>query len=145
MNKSDELLQRCFDNDLNDEEMQILFAELSGTREMRKQFRFLQELKMELRSNTTIQVPSSLDERIRSLILTRHRSNLPDASPLRRIISRKFTISVPAFVATVLFLFVGAYFAAANVIKQKTETEYVYIVEMPPYVVQSKIYETVNN
>ncbi len=137
MKKDEELLQGFVDNDLNDEEMKNLFLELSTNEVLRKQFRTLQTLRDELHSIPTPNVPATLDVKIKSLSLSSHLRLLPNKSVLRRIVDKKFTLSIPVFAATVLLLLVGSYVAATTIFVQKQKTEYVYVVEMPAYVVQS--------
>ena len=137
MKKDEELLQRFVDNDLNDEEMKNLFLELSTNEVLRKQFRTLQTLRDELHSIPTPNVPATLDEKIKQLTSVPKIKMLSNKSALRRVVTKKFTLSMPAFAATILLLLVGSYFAATNIFVSKTETEYVYVVEMQPVIIQS--------
>ena len=137
MKKDEELLQRFVDNDLNDEEMKNLFLELSKDDSLRIQFRLMQTLRDELRSFSSVNVPVTLDVKINSLRSPSQLRLLPNTSALRSVVDKKFTVSVPAFAATILLLLVGSYFAATNIFVSKTETEYVYVVEMQPVIIQS--------
>jgi len=137
MKKIEELLQRCFDGDLNDVEMKQLFFEMSTDGSLRKQFRSLQALRKGIQSIPLQPVPASLDKRIKSLYPMSDNRMSPNKSAFRRIVTKKFTLSMPAFAATVLMLLAGSYFAATNIFVPKQKLEYVYVVEMPAYVVQS--------
>ena len=137
MKKDEELLQRFVDNDLNDEEMKNLFLELSTNEVLRKQFRTLQTLRDELRSFSSVNVPVTIDEKIKQLTSVPKIKMLSNKSALRRVVTKKFTLSMPAFAATILLLLVGSYFAATNIFVSKTETEYVYVVEMQPVIIHS--------
>ncbi|MDP1677419.1 MAG: hypothetical protein Q8L88_11195 [Bacteroidota bacterium] len=131
MKKNEELLQRCFDGDLNDDEMKNLFSEMSTDETLRMQFRSFQTLRQGLRSTPVHDVPVKLDERIKRLSLTSHVKMLSDKSRLQNFLSKKFSFSMPAFAATVLLLLVGSYFAATIVLAPKAETELVYIMQLP--------------
>jgi hypothetical protein len=131
MKKSEELLQRCFDGDLNDSEMKELFFEMSNNDELRIQFRSLQTLRRGLQSLRSPNVPQSLDKRINRMNAVPPFANLPGTFGLRQIIAKKFTLSIPAFAAAVLLLLAGSYFAVSKVAAAKTETEFVYIMQLP--------------
>lgn len=137
MKKDEELLQGFVDNDLNDEEMKNLFLAMSKDDSLRIQFRLMQTLRDELRSFSSVNVPVTLDVKINSLRSPSQLRLLPNTSALRSVVDKKFTVSVPAFAATILLLLVGSYFAATNIFVSKTETEYVYVVEMQPVIIQS--------
>jgi len=137
MKQNEELLQRCFDGDLNDDEMKQLFFAMSNDKILRKQFRSFQTLRLGLQSIPLQNVPVKLDERIKSLHSVSRDEILPSKSALRRVITKRFTLSVPAFAATILLLLAGSYFAATNIFVRQPKMEYVYVVEMPAYVVQS--------
>lgn len=137
MKKNEELLQRFIDNDLSDEEMKILFLELSTNDSLRKQFRTMQTFRSELLSIPSPNVPAALDLKIKSLSSTSQLRLLPNRSVLRRIVGKKLTISIPVFTAAVLLLLAGSYIAATNTFVQKQKTEYVYVVEMQPVIINS--------
>ncbi len=137
MKKNEELLHRFIDNDLNDEELKNLFNELSTNEVLRTQFRDLQKLRNELLSIPTPNVPLTLDLKIKSLSSSSQLRLLPNRSVLRRVVDKKFTLSIPAFAATILFLLVGSYVAATNVFVRKAVTEYVYVIEIEPITIRS--------
>ena len=137
MKKNEELLQRCFDSDLNDDEMESLFSEMSKDKTLRVQFRSLQKLQTELRSIPSPNVPATLDERITSTFVAPRTGMFPSRSAFQRIYRKKFTLSIPAFAATILLLLAGSYVAAKTIFIPKQKLEYIYVVEMPTYVVQS--------
>ena len=131
MKQNEELLQRCFDGDLNDDEMKQLFFAMSNDKILRKQFRSFQTLRLGLQSIPLQNVPVKLDERIKSLHSVSRDGILPSKSALRRVFTKRFTLSVPAFAATVLLLLAGSYFAATNIFVQQPKKEYVYVLQIP--------------
>ncbi len=137
MKKNEELLNRFIDNDLNDEEMKVLFLELSTNEVLRTQFRTLQTLRDGLLSIPSPDVPLTLDLKIKSLSSSSQLRLLPNRSVLRRVVDKKFTLSIPTFAATVLLLLMGSYIAATTIFVQKQKTEYVYVVEMQPVIIRS--------
>ena len=145
MNKTEELLQRCFDSDLNDAEMKELFRELGKDAELRKSFRSLQSLRNDLRSITSPQISSLLDERIGKISVSSSAAYDAHRSPMRRMVMKKMSVSIPAMAAVLLILLMGSYFAAVNFFVPQQKTEYVYVVEMPAYVVQSSTSIITNN
>lgn len=145
MTQNEELLQRCFDADLNDEEMKNLFLVLGKDGGLRNTFRSLQTLRRELHSIPAPNVPPELDERIKALSRYSMLHLLPDRPSLKNFAAKKITMSVPALAAALLLMVIGSYFAATTGEGvPKPETEYVYVVEMPAYVVQSS-YQTIKN
>lgn len=140
MKKHEELLQRCFDGDLNDDEMRNLFSAMSNDEMLREQFRSLQMLRNGLQSLQSQIVPAALDERIKRMSFATQRTMLSGESILRRIMERKFVLSIPAFAATVLLLLAGSYFAATKIQTQQGVTEFVYIMELP----QVEVHAVVN-
>lgn len=145
MTHHEEMLQRCFDNDLTDDELKTFFASLAKDRRLRDDYKAMHVLRNDLRTAPTIPVPVALDERVNAVIASHRRKFIPDAIPVRRFFSRRLTFSVPAFAAMIVLLLAGSYFAATTVVRPVQQTEYVYVVEMPAYVVQSTVYSTINN
>lgn len=137
MKKNEELLQRYIDNDLNDVELKNLFIELSTNDALRMHYRRMQTLRSELHSIPPPNVPITLDLKIKSLSSSSQLRLLPNRSLLQKVVEKKFTLSIPAFVATILFLLVGSYVAATTIFVQKQKTEYVYVVEIEPITIRS--------
>ena len=145
MTQNEELLQRCFDGDVNDEEMKNLFVVLCKDGGLRNTFRSLQALRRDLHSIPAPNISPALDERIKALNRSSMLRLLPDRPSLKKFAAKKITMSVPALAAALLLMVIGSYFAATTVeVAPKPETEYVYVVEMPAYVVQSS-YQTIKN
>ncbi|MEI7907868.1 MAG: hypothetical protein WCI84_10985 [Bacteroidota bacterium] len=145
MTQNEELLQRCFDGDVNDEEMKNLFVVLCKDGGLRNTFRSLQMLRRDLHSIPVPNVSPALDERIKTLNKYSLLRLLPDRPSLKKFTAKKITMSVPAIAAALLLMVIGSYFAATTIeVTPKPETEYVYVVEMPAYVVQSS-YQTIKN
>lgn len=131
-NYNDEL-QRCLDEDLNDEEMRILFSQMAQDAELRKDFRGLMALKFEFHRLH--------DER-----------NMVTTKPVKResmmmgtIIGRRLSITVPALAAVILMAVLGTYSLIQQSRGNVFEERYVYMMEMPAYVVQSSTMQTKNN
>ncbi|MCK9408606.1 MAG: hypothetical protein WCX28_13990 [Bacteriovoracaceae bacterium] len=144
MNSSEELLQRCFDNDLGDNEMKALFTELSTSVQLRYEFRSFQSMRTGLNAADNPSIPLSLDTRMESLFS----STLFRVSSLvllNAVVSKRFTVSIAAIAATLVLVLFGSYIAAINTIPSSTTTEYVYVSELPAYVVQSSFHEIKNN
>lgn len=131
MKKNEELLQRCFDGDLNDDEMKYLFSAMSNDEMLREQFRSLQTLRTVIQSLQSQNVPTTLDDRIKRMSLTPHGTMPFSESVLRRIVGKKFILSIPAIAATVLILLAGSYFVTTKMLVPKAETEFVYIMQLP--------------
>ena len=70
MSTNEELVQRCFDMDLSDDEMKKLFFDLSKDGELRKTFRSMQSLQHDLHNISQPIVPSQLDRKVESLIFS---------------------------------------------------------------------------
>ena len=145
MNANDEMLHRLMDNELPDEGMRELFGELQHNRMLREQFRSLLNLTHVLHAGASEPVPASLDTKVEALFRTHRPQFAVDASPIRKMFARKIRIPLPAFAAAVLLILLGSYVALTTLPAVTRQTEYVYVVEMPPYVVQSTVYEVVNN
>ena len=145
MTQNEELLQRCFDADLNDDEMKNLFLVLGKDGGLRNTFRSLQTLRRDLLSIPAPNISPALDERIKALNRSSMLRLLPDRPSLKKFAAKKITMSVPALAAALLLMVIGSYFAVSTVeVGPKPETEYVYVVEMPAYVVQSS-YQSIKN
>jgi negative regulator of sigma E activity len=145
MTHHDEMLQRCFDNDLTDDELKTFFAALAKERKLRDEYKEMHVLRNDLRAAPSIPVPAALDERVNAMIASHRRRFIPDASPVRRFFSRRLTLSIPAFAALIVLMLAGSFYAATTVFRPVQQTAYVYVVEMPAYVVQSTVYDVVNN
>lgn len=145
MSNTDELLQRCFDGDLNDEESQMLFTRLSAQRQLREEFRALADLKNNIRGTRSIPFPRALDDRIRPMFARGKRTMAPDALSVRGIFRRRLTIPVPAFAVLILIMIAGILFSLRPETPPQYKTEVIYLSEMPTYVVQSTVVKTVNN
>ncbi|MFA5832542.1 MAG: hypothetical protein WDA22_03590 [Bacteroidota bacterium] len=145
MNVKEELLFRCFDEDLNDDEMKKLFVDLSKDDDLRNSFRNMLRLQHDLQMISKPTVPHALDMQMKTLSSSSRLSNMPDRPLLRRIVSKKISLSIPAFAAAMLLMLLGSYILATNVAVQKPKMEYVYVVEMPAYVVQSNYNPIKNN
>lgn len=141
----EEMLQRCFDNDLTDDELKIFFATLAKDRNLRDDYKEMHVLRNDLRAALSMPVPAALDERVNATIASHRQGFIPDAAPVRRFFSRRLTLSVPAFAALIVLLLAGSFYAATTVLRPEQRTEFVYVVEMPAYVVQSTVYDVVNN
>ncbi len=140
MKTIDELLQRCFDGDLNDDEMKQLFVEMSIDGSLRKQFQSLQTLRNGLRSIPLPGTTGMLDDRIKRLHLNTSVRIQSGRSFFQRIMNKKFSFSIPAFAAAVLLLIVGGYFTVTKIAAPKTETEFIYIMQLP----QIEVYAIAN-
>jgi len=145
MNTHDEILQRCFDDDLNDDEMKSLFTLLSKNKVLREEYKAMHALRNEFRSGESYRVPAHLDDRVNDMIASHRRTFIRNAAPVKRFFARRLSFSVPAFAALIVLMLAGSYVAAATWFKPARLTEYVYVVEMPAYVVQSTVYTTTNN
>ena len=139
MTKNDELLQRCLDGELNDEEMKQLFFEMSNDEALRKQFRSFQSLRRGLQTIPIPSVPIKLDEKIKRLSLTPQIKRSLNKSVMEKVLSKKLSFSMPAFVGTALLLLLGSYFAATKIIPSRAETEFVYIMQLPQVEVHAVI------
>jgi len=145
MNSNEELLHRCFDADLNDNEMKKLFLDLSKNADLRNTFRKFQSLQHDLHMLSQPAVPASLDARMSTLRPALRFRQMQDRPLLRRIVSKKISLSLPALAAAFLLMIMGGYFAVTNVAIPKPKVEYVYVVEMPAYIVQSNYTSLKNN
>ncbi len=131
-NYNDEL-QRCLDEDLNDEEMRILFSQMAQDTELRKDFRGLMALKFEFhRLNDERNTVTSKPVKRESMMMG-------------RIIGRRLSISVPALAAVILMAVIGTYSLMRQSREKVFEDRYVYVMEMPAYIVQSSYTQTKNN
>jgi anti-sigma factor RsiW len=134
MTNNEELLQRCFDNDLNDAEMKRLFAALAGSASLREEFSSMQGMQHSLRSVAQYLPSVSLDRRVEQLTSGRRTTA---AAPIRTLFRRTVPLRTVA-IAVMLFVFVaGSLLLVLPVSKKEIETQYVYIVQMPPVVVTS--------
>jgi hypothetical protein len=145
MNANDEMLHRLMDNELPDDGMREVFDALQKNRMLRDQFRSLLDLTRVLHAGATEPVPASLDTKVEALFRTHRPKFAVDASPIRKMFARKVRIPLPAFAAAILLILLGSYFTLTALPDVTRQTEYVYVVEMPPYVVQSTVYDVVNN
>ncbi|MFA6468139.1 MAG: hypothetical protein WCW35_04515 [Bacteroidota bacterium] len=145
MNEKEELLQRCFDNDLDDGELRMLFVELGKNAVLRRSFRAMQLLREDLHSISSPEVPRTLDERIERIGRRSVLRLLPNAAPFKRFAIKKISVSAPAIAASFLLVLFGSYYAATRIFVPVPKMEYVYVVEMPAYVVQSNYQEIKNN
>ncbi|MFA6457068.1 MAG: hypothetical protein WCW40_09625 [Bacteroidota bacterium] len=145
MKEYEELLQRCFDNDLDDKELKTLFAEMSKNASLRASFCALQSMRQDLHAIPVPEFPRALDERVRSINRGLILRMFPNAVPVHRFVEKKISFSVPAIAASILLLLFGSYYAATRFFVPQPRMEYVYVVEMPAYVVQSSYQEIKNN
>ncbi len=145
MTANNEMLHRLIDNELPDDGMREVFGELKENRMLREQFRSLLILTHMLHASASEPVPASLDTKVEALFRTHRPQFAIDASPVRNFFARKIRIPMPAFAAAMLLILLGSYIALTNVPSVTQHTEYVYVLEMPPYVVQSTVYDVVNN
>lgn len=137
MRPYDDDLQRCFDEDLNDEEMRMLFVHMSNNADARKDFRSLLSLKRELQMvqspvlRPSTPSPSSFFSQNRVFERQQHPAGILG------IISSHISIRVPVFAMIIAAIGIAGYFAAVNVMQSRPKTEYVYVVEMPPVIIRS--------
>ncbi|MFZ4621588.1 MAG: hypothetical protein ACOYNS_13590 [Bacteroidota bacterium] len=132
-----DLLQRCLDEDLNDVEMKQLFTRLSSDEQLRKEFRSLTALKNELR-----RIPDPIPP-INSQTISRMNSS--DHGSIRnggrisfnRLITSKTAVRIPVLAALLLAVGLAGYGAMMLMFPNQSRTEYVYVVEMPPVIIQS--------
>ncbi len=145
MKENEELLQRCFDGDLSDREMKKLFGDLSIQEKLREQFRAFQRLRNDLQTVPVHPVPVSLDLRIQSVIPQKQMRLLQHSSVVKRFVEKRFSVSIPAIAATLLVTFAVCYAAAIMMFTTTPAKEYVYVVELPAYVVKSNHPHIINN
>jgi hypothetical protein len=145
MNANDEMLHRLIDNELPDDDMRDLFGVLQHNRMLREQFRSLLDLTHMLHAGAAEPVPATLDKKVEALFRTHRPQFTVNASPIRKMFARKIRVPLPAFAAAILLILLGSYFTLTALPEVTRQTEYVYVVEMPPYVVQSTVYDVVNN
>ncbi len=141
MKHDQENVHRCLDNDLSDAEMKELFLTLGRSPARRKEFRALLQLRHELRSEP-ISVPSSLDERIQPVLRPPAATILPFPAS---IVRRRISFSLPAAAAALLLMLAMGYAAATSFAVPEQRNKYVYIVELPAYVVSGSHTQIVNN
>lgn len=137
MKMTEELLQRCFDLDLNDEEMKKLFSELSKDKELRKTFRLMQSLQNDLRSILQPIVSSQLDKKVDAMIFSSSFHSTSGTQNLLHLRTKRWSVSLPAIAATFLLMLTASYLAATTIFAPEPETEYVYVVEMEPIIIRS--------
>jgi len=145
MNANDEMLHRLMDNELPDDGMREVFGALQQNRMLREQFRSLLDLTRVLHAGASEPVPASHDTKVEALFRTHRPQFAVDASPIRKMFARKIRVPLPAFAAALLLILLGSYVALTTLPAVTQQTEYVYVSEMPPYVVQSTVYDVVNN
>lgn len=134
MTTNEELLQRCIDDDLTDQEMQSLFAALSTSAPLRNEFRDLLALRSELSLTAHSAAPVSLDRRIESLAVPRWSLNRP---AFRRVLSRRIPVPAFALFAAAVMLIFGSIAYYGQQMLRPPVTRYVYVYEMQPVIVQS--------
>ncbi|MFA6541951.1 MAG: hypothetical protein WCT99_10150 [Bacteroidota bacterium] len=132
MNAHEELLQRCFDNDLTDTEMEILFRELSINKGLRHEFKDLSLLLDDVREAFVIDQPQPNESILRSNATAPY---IGGKSPVRRLITKKITVPIPIAIVIFLLTIIGSIYSV-KALTPIQKPEYVYLMEMPPYVVQ---------
>jgi hypothetical protein len=137
MNSSEELLQRCFDNDLNDTEMRTLFTTLSTSVRLREEFRSFQTMRMQLLALNTAVATSTLDRRIETLPGRPQEFWHAARLPVRRLFSKRIRVPVLAMIVAAAVLLFSSMIAAIQLSSQQPVTQYVYVYELQPVVVQS--------
>ncbi|MBP6673098.1 MAG: hypothetical protein KA247_08110 [Bacteroidetes bacterium] len=133
----DDELQRCLDEDLNDDEMRMLFSHMAKDAGLRKDFRSLLALKKEIQ-----RMPDPVNHsqsRSASGIFSTNRLLPGTADRLRSsgIFSTHLSIRVPVFAAILVAVGITGYFTATNLFQSQQKTEYVYVIEMPPVIIKS--------
>ncbi len=135
-NYNDEL-QRCLDEELNDNEMKELFVQMTKDAGLRKDFRSLLALKKEIQ-----RMPDPVNHsqsRSASGIFSTNRllPGTADRMSPFGIFSTHLSIRVPVFAAILVAVGITGYFTATNLFQSQQKTEYVYVIEMPPVIINS--------
>lgn len=133
----DDELQRCLDEDLNDDEMRMLFSHLAKDAGLRKDFRALLTLKREMQVIPVPAVHSPLPVSPRMFSQNRVSLRRTGNTGILDMISSRISIRVPIFALIVFAVGIAGYLAAVSVFPVQPKTEYVYVVEMPPVVIHS--------
>lgn len=142
---NDDLLHQLIDNELPDDGMREAFGALTENRMLRERFRSILAMTHMMHASVPEPVPASLDLKVEALFRAHRPHKAIDASPIRDFFARTIRIPMPAFAAAVLLILVLGTVALSYSPAVTQQTEYVYVVEMPPYVVQSTVYDVVNN
>ena len=137
MSTNEELVQRCFDMDLSDDEMKKLFFDLSKDGELRKTFRSMQSLQHDLHNISQPIVPSQLDRKVESLIFSTPAHSSSYNLKLHHLRTKRWSVSLPAIAASILLMLAASYVTATTIFTPAPETEYVYVVEMEPIIIRS--------
>lgn len=132
---NDELLQRCFDGDLNDAEMEQLFSRMGNDAGLRKDFRSLMSLRNDLQMIRDRMEP--LRESVRPIPVSGHQFQKPDRPSLRSHFNKKISVSIPVLTMVSILILFGTYSITRSMTERKQDMQYVYFGEMPAYVVQS--------
>ncbi len=135
--QNNDLLQRCMDDDLNDEEMKHLFATLSSDEQLRKDFRSLAALKNELRRIPDPLPPIYTNSGVRKYSADNGSIRKGGRISFNRLITSKISVRIPVIAALLLTMGLAGYGAMMLMFPKQPRTEYVYVVEMPPVIIQS--------
>lgn len=137
MTTHEEQLQRLFDNDLSDKELKSLCTALGASAALREEFRSFQQMRSGLHTMDHIPVPESLDRRVESLT-TKIRIQWPFQLPsLSRFFSLRIPVPAAALITVLAVMLFGSLFVYQYTISRQPVTQYVYVYEMQPVVVQS--------
>jgi hypothetical protein len=137
MTTNEELLQRCFDNDLTDKEMKMLFTALSSSASLRGEFKDLQTLRSELNVLRHPSVPASLDRKVESITASAFSGWSLNRPAFRRVLSRRIPVPAYALLTAAVILIIGSMAFYGQQMLRPSVTHYVYVYEMQPFVVQS--------
>ncbi len=132
---NDELLQRCFDGDLNDAEMELLFSRMGNDAGLRKDFRSLMSLRNDLQTIRDRMEP--LRESTRPIPVSGQILQKPDRPSIRTRFNKKISVSIPVLTMVSILILIGTYSLTRSMTERQQDLQYVYFGEMPAYVVQS--------
>lgn len=137
MTTHEEQLQRLFDNDLSDKELKSLCTALSTSAALRDEFRLFQQMRNGLHTVDHIPVPESLDRRVESLTAKTRIQWSFQLPSLSRLFALRIPIPAAALITVLAVMLIGSLFVYQYTISRQQATQYVYVYEMQPVVVQS--------